>query len=260
MFKQWEKIVCGIAMIDRQPPGLYVLAAVIDLALGRAADVADLAAQRDFVVRFQQTCGPVMAKAVEDTVFYRYLRLIGLNEVGGDPGRFGLALPEFHAFAERIATDWPLTMTTLSTHDTKRSEDVRARLAVLSERPAEWSAWVRKVWLMATAHRDEPVDPLTEYFLWQTVVGAWPMSPERLVGYATKAVREAKLHTAWVDGDAHYEAAVARWRQMDAHRSTQQAGRGGIFANYRLRVAAVVRDYGMHDREQAPADSRGVHG
>ena len=100
--------------------------------------------------------------------------------------------PEFHAFAERIAADWPLTMTTLSTHDTKRSEDVRARLAVLSERPAEWSAWVRKAWGMGAAHRDERVDPLTEYLLWQTVVGAWPISAERLVGYATKAVREAK--------------------------------------------------------------------
>ena len=188
-----------------------VLTVVIDLALGRAAGVADAAAQRDFVVRFQQTCGPVMAKAVEDTVYYRYVRLVGLGEVGGDPGRFGVAVPEFHAFAERIAADWPLTMTTLSTHDTKRSEDVRARLAVLSERPAEWSAWVRKAWGLAAAHRDERVDPLTEYFLWQTVVGAWPISPERLVGYATKAVREAKLHTAWVDGDSGYEAAVARF-------------------------------------------------
>ena len=188
-----------------------VLTVVIDLALGRAAGVADAAAQRDFVVRFQQTCGPVMAKAVEDTVYYRYVRLVGLGEVGGDPGRFGVAVPEFHAFAERIAADWPLTMTTLSTHDTKRSEDVRARLAVLSERPAEWSAWVRKAWGLAAAHRDERVDPLTEYFLWQTVVGAWPISAERLVGYATKAVREAKLHTAWVDGDSGYEAAVARF-------------------------------------------------
>ncbi|HEX5968633.1 MAG TPA: malto-oligosyltrehalose synthase [Intrasporangium sp.] len=186
-----------------------VLDAVIDLALGRAAGIADPAAQRDFVVRFQQTCGPVMAKAVEDTVFYRYVRLVGLGEVGGDPGRFGVAVPEFHAFAERIATDWPLTMTTLSTHDTKRSEDVRARLAVLSERPAEWSAWVHQAWGMAAAHRDERVDPLTEYFLWQTVVGAWPISAERLVGYATKAVREAKLHTAWVGGDVQYEVAVA---------------------------------------------------
>jgi (1->4)-alpha-D-glucan 1-alpha-D-glucosylmutase len=196
------------------PDDRGAVAVVAHLARGGwlpRATVGEEDAGREFVVRFQQTCGPVMAKAVEDTVFYRHVRLVGLNEVGGDPMRFGVAVPEFHAFAERVAADWPLTMTTLSTHDTKRSEDVRARLAVLSERPAEWSAWVREAWAMAAAHRDERVDPLTEYFLWQTLVGAWPISAERLVGYATKAVREAKLHTAWVDGDARYEAAVARF-------------------------------------------------
>jgi (1->4)-alpha-D-glucan 1-alpha-D-glucosylmutase len=196
-------------------PGDKVAVAVVaQLARGGRlpqAVVDQHGAAQEFVVRFQQTCGPVMAKAVEDTVYYRYTRLIGLGEVGGDPGRFGVAVPEFHAFAQRIATDWPMTMTTLSTHDTKRSEDVRARLAVLSERPGEWSDWVRTAWGMAAAHRDDRVDPLTEYFLWQTVVGVWPISAERLGGCATKAVREAKLHTAWVDGDARYEAAVTRF-------------------------------------------------
>ena len=162
-----------------------------------------------------------MAKAVEDTVFYRYVRLVGLGEGRWRPRRFGVAVPEFHAFAERIAADWPLTMTTLSTHDTKRSEDVRARLAVLSERPAEWSAWVRKAWGMGAAHRDERVDPLTEYLLWQTVVGAWPISAERLVAYATKAVREAKLHTAWVAATC---STKRPWPVLHGHRDRRRRG------------------------------------
>ena len=92
---------------------------------------------RELVIRFQQTCGPVMAKGVEDTAFYRWSRLAALNEVGGDPDRFGVSPAEFHAFAGRLARDWPATMTTLSTHDTKRQEDVRARLAVLAESPRD---------------------------------------------------------------------------------------------------------------------------
>src|SRR4051795_1984865 len=98
--------------------------------MGALARLA-LAGPPEFVVRFQQTCGPVMAKGVEDTAFYRYHRLVALNEVGGDPGRFGTALSEFHETSAAMQRDWPLSMTTLSTHDTKRSEDVRARLAVL---------------------------------------------------------------------------------------------------------------------------------
>jgi len=188
-----------------------VVEAVIDLALGQAPGVADEEAQRDFVVRFQQTCGPVMAKAVEDTAFYRYVRLVSLNEVGGDPEQFGVSLSEFHDFAGGLAAEWPSTMTTLSTHDTKRSEDVRARLAVLSERPGQWRDWVRQAWVLAGSHRGSRVDALTEYFLWQTVVGVWPVDPARLVAYATKAAREAKLHTSWTDGDPDYEAEIARF-------------------------------------------------
>jgi (1->4)-alpha-D-glucan 1-alpha-D-glucosylmutase len=200
----------GVAQLGEHPEHA-VLEAVIDLALGKAAGVVDAEAQRDFVIRFQQTCGPVMAKSVEDTTFYRFVRLVALNEVGGDPGHFGTGVAEFHAFAEYLATDWVLTMTTLSTHDTKRSEDVRARLAVLGERPGEWAAWVREARRLAAAHRDERVDPQTEYFLWQNLVGAWPLDDERLTAYATKAVREAKLHTSWTDGDAGYEEAIARF-------------------------------------------------
>jgi (1->4)-alpha-D-glucan 1-alpha-D-glucosylmutase len=168
-------------------------------------------AQRELMVRFQQTCGPVMAKGIEDTTFYRYARLTSLNEVGGDPGRLGVEPAELHDFAARQLATWPTTMTTLSTHDTKRSEDVRARLAVLSELPEEWAEWLERARALVANHRDPHLDPATEYLLWQAAVGAWPISRERLQTYATKAVREAKLHTTWTDPDEGYEAAVARF-------------------------------------------------
>jgi malto-oligosyltrehalose synthase len=206
---------------SRLPERLHALAgAVAGLALGTggAAGTGSAAhepaaresAAREFAVRFGQTTGPVLAKGVEDTATYRWPRLLMLNEVGGDPDRFGTGVPEFHAFAARLASDWPDTMTTLSTHDTKRQEDVRARLAVLAEIPAEWgrrvSGWrarARAVMAPATC-----VDPATEYFLWQTLVGAWPIGEDRLAGYLTKAMREAKTHTSWLIPDDDYEKSV----------------------------------------------------
>jgi (1->4)-alpha-D-glucan 1-alpha-D-glucosylmutase len=176
-------------------------------------DEAAEAAHREFMVRFQQTCGPVMAKGIEDTAFYRYARLTGLNEVGGDPGHLGLDPAQLHAFATRQLATWPTTMTTLSTHDTKRSEDVRARLSVVAELPGEWAAWVRTTRELAAPHRGSRLDPATEYLLLQTVVGAWPIDAERLQAYATKAVREAKQHTTWTDPDTGYEADVAAFVQ-----------------------------------------------
>jgi (1->4)-alpha-D-glucan 1-alpha-D-glucosylmutase len=187
---------------------------VRDLALGRevgSAGKAEDPRRAEFAVRFQQTCGPVMAKGVEDTAFYRWFRLASLCEVGGDPERFGLAGEEVHAFAERMQREWPTTMTTLSTHDTKRSEDVRARLAVISETPSAWVDAVRGWWAAAVPHRDQLVDARTEYLLWQTLVGAWPISAERLHTYVDKAVREAKVHTSWTSPDADYEQAVHRF-------------------------------------------------
>jgi (1->4)-alpha-D-glucan 1-alpha-D-glucosylmutase len=176
-------------------------------------DEAAEAAHREFMVRFQQTCGPVMAKGIEDTAFYRYARLTGLNEVGGDPGHLGLDPAGLHDFATRQLATWPTTMTTLSTHDTKRSEDVRARLSVVAELPGEWAAWVRTTRELAAPHRGSRLDPATEYLLLQTVVGAWPIDAERLQAYATKAVREAKQHTTWTDPDTGYEADVAAFVQ-----------------------------------------------
>ncbi|MDN5765214.1 MAG: malto-oligosyltrehalose synthase [Humibacillus sp.] len=188
------------------------VALVADIARGVDVAGADLGAgavRDEFMVRFQQTCGPAMAKAIEDTAYYRYVRLTGLNEVGGDPSSLGTATSDFHAFATGLATDWPHTMTTLSTHDTKRSEDLRARLFVLAERPEAWAEWVHAARELVADRRSDQVDALTEYFLWQTVVGAWPISADRLGGYALKAIRESKLHTSWTEPDEAYESAVA---------------------------------------------------
>ena len=193
---------------------LLSLSVIAELARGGRLPEAALdsgPAQEEFVQRFQQTCGPVMAKGIEDTAFYRYVRLTGLNEVGGDPGRIGLAPEDFHRYAAERLESWPLTMTTLSTHDTKRSEDVRARLAVLSELPQSWERWVTAAHDLAGAHRAPAFDSPTEYLLWQALVGAWPITTERFSAYATKAVREAKVHTSWSDPDAAFEEAVDRF-------------------------------------------------
>jgi (1->4)-alpha-D-glucan 1-alpha-D-glucosylmutase len=157
------------------------------------------------VRRFQQLSGPAMAKGVEDTALYRDTRLVARNEVGGNLGRFGRPVAELHrANADREAR-WPRSMLVTSTHDTKRGEDVRARLAVLSECPARW-------WPLAdrwTGRLAAGVDPSDALLLWQTMAGAWPLERERCLAYMEKAVREAGLHTTWTDPDPAYERAVA---------------------------------------------------
>jgi (1->4)-alpha-D-glucan 1-alpha-D-glucosylmutase len=163
----------------------------------------------DFVTRFQQTAGPVMAKGVEDTAFYRYHRLVCLNEVGGDPGAFGTSPDAFHAASLTRQANWPSSMTTLTTHDTKRNEDVRARLAVLSEVPHLWSEAVRRWSTMADPYRS-PAGPdhNSEYLLWQTLAGAWPISLERAQTYLEKATHEAKQRTGWIDADVPYDISI----------------------------------------------------
>jgi (1->4)-alpha-D-glucan 1-alpha-D-glucosylmutase len=175
---------------------------------GEPADTARADVQRELMVRFQQTCGPVMAKGIEDTAFYRWFRQSGANEVGGDPAELALDPGGFHDHAAERLAAWPLTMTTLTTHDTKRAEDVRARLAALSERADAWADWVAEAERLVAGVRGPFVDRPTEYLLWQTLVGAWPLTGERLEEYLLKAVREAKVHTAWVDGDPAYEEQV----------------------------------------------------
>ena len=165
--------------------------------------------ETELAMRFQQLTGPAMAKGVEDTVFYCYNRLISLNEVGGDPGRFGTGVEAFHAACAATQIHWPNTMLTTSTHDTKRSEDVRARISLLSELPGQWAEAVRR-W---SAHneryrRSDLPDRNAEYLLYQTLVGAWPLSVERATAYMEKVVREAKLYTSWTAQNAEYEQAL----------------------------------------------------
>ena len=151
--------------------------------------------------RFQQTTGMVMAKGVEDTAFYRYSRLASLTEVGADPAEFSIDLPEFHRRQELRHGAFPASLTTLSTHDTKRGEDVRARIDVLSERPELWRD---------TVHRLREIAPIGdgpfENLLWESIVGAWPASADRLHAYAEKAAREAGTATTWTAPDEVFEA------------------------------------------------------
>jgi (1->4)-alpha-D-glucan 1-alpha-D-glucosylmutase len=161
---------------------------------------------RELCLRFQQTSGPVMAKALEDTAFYTYNRFVALNEVGGDPARWSDDVDTFH---DAMATAWPASMLASTTHDTKRSEDVRARLLVLAEMPGELAAAVtrwhegnRKHW------GDHEPDRNLEWLLYQTLIGAHPLPVDRALAYVEKAMREAKVHTSWTDPDECYEAAV----------------------------------------------------
>lgn len=165
--------------------------------------------EAEFVNRFEQFTGPVMAKGVEDTAFYCWNRLVAMNEVGGDPDCDGFNLEHFHAYQAKMQETFPATMTTLSTHDTKRSDDVRARMVVLSEMPDAFAEAVRR-WSAHNARhrRGDQIDTGTEWFLYQTLVGAWPISGERLRGYMEKAMREAKVRTSWVAHNEEYESAL----------------------------------------------------
>jgi (1->4)-alpha-D-glucan 1-alpha-D-glucosylmutase len=170
-------------------------------------------------MRFQQLSGPVMAKGVEDTTHYVYNRLLSLNEVGGRPDRFGCSPEEFHKFNTKKRDLWPDSLNATSTHDTKRGEDARARINVLSEMPDEWLQKLR-TWIRINRGKKKRVQGLAvpdrndEYFLYQTIIGAFPFSDDDYIGfvqrikaYIVKAVREAKVHTAWLKPDTEYENA-----------------------------------------------------
>jgi len=172
----------------------------------------DSDAAMDFAIRFQQLASAATAKGVEDTAFYRDHRLVALNEVGGDPGRFGTPPKHFHDFFRHIARDWPATMVATTTHDTKRSEDARLRIAMLSQMPRRWAEAVRH-WMQISDELSE-AQPMPSrddlYLLYQTLVGTWPIPTKRLQDYMLKAAREAKRQTNWIDQDARYEAALAQ--------------------------------------------------
>jgi (1->4)-alpha-D-glucan 1-alpha-D-glucosylmutase len=165
--------------------------------------------ESELVMRFQQLTGPVMAKGVEDSAFYCFNRLTALNEVGGCPSAFGVSIHEFHAACLETQSRWPQTMLATSTHDTKRSEDVRARLALLSEIPERWAPAVWRWAAMNERHRSGGMpDRNAEYLLYQTLVGAWPIETGRVVAYMEKASREAGTHTSWTNPNQEYEKAL----------------------------------------------------
>ena len=198
------KLPAALAATQSAAPELDVPLQLIASALAGGGEPA---------TRLQQLCGAVTAKAVEDCLFYRDARLVSLNEVGGEPYRFGVGAAEFHHRAAARARLWPQAMTTLSTHDTKRGEDVRARIGVLSQVPSLWAEFVAR-WETATP----APDPVTGLFLWQNIFGVWPATGEvtselrdRLHGYGEKAIREAAWHTSWQNPDADFESAVHGW-------------------------------------------------
>ncbi|WP_018949982.1 malto-oligosyltrehalose synthase [Thioalkalivibrio sp. ALMg11] len=165
--------------------------------------------ETELALRFQQLTGPTMAKGVEDTALYRFPRLTALNEVGGDPDHFGMSVDAFHDATAQAQGRHPEAMLATSTHDSKRSEDVRARLVLLSEIPGAWAQSVRR-WMRHNArHRTgEWPDPATEYLYYQTLIGAWPIDAERMTAYMEKATREAKQHNSWTHPQADYEQAL----------------------------------------------------
>ena len=195
------------------------LASAIDQLSPRLHDHCD-----DLALRMQQLSGAAMAKGVEDTAYYRYSRFVALNEVGGDPGQFGISLQDFHALQVLRQDRQATSMTSLSTHDTKRGEDVRARLAVLSEIPEAWAGFAELFLSMTTVP-----NRLFGYFLAQALAGTGPIEPARVHAYAEKAMREASDGTTWTAPDAGYETAVheavdaayddpplrAAWKQLD---------------------------------------------
>ncbi len=209
-----QAVECAKLQRPDIPPGLFDFI--------HAILCAEVKGRREFefLLRFQQFTPPVMAKGVEDTAFYCFNRLVALNEVGGDPASDGLTIEQFHDYNLRMQATHPHTMVTLSTHDTKRSDDVRARLAVLSEAPALFAEalgrWAKinrelRVQLFGDKTAGDPLDRNTEYFLYQTLIGAWPISAERLKEYMLKAVREAKQRTSWTVQNEEFEAGLMKF-------------------------------------------------
>ena len=224
----------------------YIEAARMPRELAGALLLEEGGNRGEFVTRFQQTSPPVTAKGVEDTAFYRYNRLLALNEVGGDPGRFGITIEQMHAGNLERAQRFPRNLLVASTHDTKRSADVRARIGALaSPELLDGFAALAREWVPRAP------DPNEGWMLLQTLIGAWPIEPlERLDGYLEKALREAKVNTSWVDQDHAYEARVKAFardlladsdfrRRFDALRDrAAAAGRRSSIAQLALRLTS----------------------
>ncbi len=178
----------------------------------------EIEAPHEFVTRFQQTTPAIMAKGVEDTSFYRYCRLLALCDVGGDPSRFGVGVERFHAGNQERAERFPENLLTTMTHDAKRSSDVRARIGTLASLPAQTAAqWARFASLTEQFRAGGAPDDVERYFIFQTLLGAWPIETDRVQGYMEKALREAKRNSSWIEQNETWEAAVSQFceRVMD---------------------------------------------
>ncbi len=252
---------------------------VVDLVLGREVGSAgrEQRAMRDeLIVRFQQVCGAVTAKGVEDTAFYRWTQLVALTEVGGSPDTWGLNPDDFHQWCSTMAQRWPVTMTCGTTHDTKRSEDVRSRIGVLSQFAPEWRALTTKLHPYA-----EGIEGHTENLFWQTLAGTWtpegPLEQERIERYMVKASREQKIWTSWTHSDADAEsdllAFIARVYAdgdlmgafTDWHQFTAASARVAILAGKAVQLTCLgvadtyqscetTQNYLVDPDNRAPAD------
>jgi (1->4)-alpha-D-glucan 1-alpha-D-glucosylmutase len=219
-----DRAVIGQAIADARcensagaPGALEFVGSVLSLGIKDELDGDRFDVARRFVMKFQQLTGPVAAKGVEDTAFYNFNRLVSLNEVGGDPGEFGVAPAKFHEGNEWSLAHWPHTLLASATHDTKRGEDARARLNVLSEMPGEWHEAIRR-WRDINRPTAGAPSRNDEYLFYQTVIAAWPARdedwkafPDRVTTYLLKAVKEAKAETSWLTPNAQYEAAVEQF-------------------------------------------------
>lgn len=226
-----RRVVMAIRTAKRRNPALSpsffdFIGSVLLLEDPDGLTEEQLQERRQFVLKFQQVTGPVTAKGLEDTTFYRYYPLASLNEVGGEPASLGTSLEQFHRkHRERLAA-WPYAQLTTATHDTKRGEDLRARLNVLSEMPEEWERHIQRWQALNEPHRVElegaaAPDPNEEYLLYQTIVGTWPVDElsrrrkdeyvQRIVQYMDKALKEAKSHTSWLSPNEEYDEAVANF-------------------------------------------------
>lgn len=226
------------------PERSETLEVVVDLVLGREAGSAGLvheARRYEIVVRFQQVCGAVMAKGVEDTAFYRWTHLVSLCEVGGSPATFALDSDAMHAWARRQQERWPTTMTAGATHDNKRGADVRARIGVLSEHATAWAEHVARLRSATEELRPPNLPGRSENLLWQTLAGVWdadgPIPTQRLTDYLVKAAREAKDWTTWTAPDSELEAALV----LFVEEAVAHAGVQDLMEAWVARTASSVR-------------------
>ncbi|MEV7143973.1 malto-oligosyltrehalose synthase [Streptomyces tauricus] len=215
------------------PEEAHVVDLVRDLVLGRIGEGPGFAA---FRARFAQLASALRAKSVEDTAFYRYVPLLSATEVGGEPGAPAVSPEDFHAYCARVQRDWPATGTALSTHDTKRSADVRAAISVLTQAPARWADLLAEVTGRTAAEGVAAPDPQVAWAAWQTAVGLGPADGERLQGALLKHIREAGLGTAWTEQDPAYEEAVA-----DFLKAGPCGAPGQRVAEFRRSLAPYVR-------------------